>query len=190
VFVVATFVINVARRPTTFTLLAAAFAAAGTAGLCASGTYVDRYAWDAAWSVGLLLPFFVPWERRIARAVAIAALVAVAVFDVDSMQEYFSWNRARWTAYRELLERGVPPADIDGGSEPFSFYELPGATQKQRRQLIFAHPPQSWVISFHALPGMRVEKEIPFDGWFGRHHGVVYVLRRTISGTSSSASRG
>jgi hypothetical protein len=188
--VLATIVIKVGRRPTTFTLLAASFAAVGTAGLCASGTYVDRYAWDAAWSVGLLLPFFVPWERRIARAVAIAVLVVVAVFDVGSMQEYFSWNRARWTAYRELLVRGVPPADIDGGSEPFSFYELAGATQKQRRQLIFAHAPQPWLISFHALPGTRVEKEIPFVGWFGRHHGVVYVLRRTVSETSSSTAHG
>ncbi len=181
---VATIVISVARRPTTFALLAAAFAVVGTAGLCASGIYVDRYAWDAAWSVGLLLPLFVPWERRAARAVAIAALVAVAIFDVGSMQEYFSWNRARWTGYRELLARGVPPVAIDGGSEPFNLYEVAGVTQKRRRQLIFAHPPQTYVISFHALPGMRVEREIPFEGWFGRHHGVVYVLRRTVSGTS------
>jgi hypothetical protein len=183
-FLVATIVIRVARRPSAFTLLAAAFAAAGTVGLYASGIYVDRYAWDSAWSVGLLLPMFVPWERRIARAVAIAALVAVAVFDVGSMQEYFSWNRARWTAYRELLARGVPPVAIDGGSEPFNLYEIAGVTQKRRRQLIFAHPPQAYVISFHALRDMRVEKEIPFDGWFGRHHGVVYVLRRNLSGTS------
>jgi hypothetical protein len=182
--VVATIVINVARRPSTFSLLAAAFAAAGTAGLYASGLYVDRYAWDSAWSVGLILPLFVPWERRAARAIAIAALVAVAIFDVGSMQEYFSWNRARWTAYRELLARGVPPADIDGGSEPFNFYEIAGVTQKRRRQLIFNHTPQQYVISFHRLPAMRVEKEIPFEGWFGHHRGVVYVLRRTVSGTS------
>jgi hypothetical protein len=188
--VVATIVINVARRPTPFALLAAAFAAAGTAGLYASGTYVDRYAWDSAWSVGLLLPLFVPWDRRVARAIAITALVAIMTFDIGSMQEYFSWNRARWTAYRELLARGVPPADIDGGSEPFSFYELAGATQKQRRQLIFAHPPQRYLISFHPLRGTRIEKEIPFEGWFGRHRGVVYVLRRTVSETSSTAAPG
>jgi hypothetical protein len=182
--VVATIVIAVARRPTTFTLLAAAFAAAGTAGLYASGLYVDRYSWDSAWSVGLLLPIFVPWERRAVRAIAIAALVAVAVFDVGSMQEYFSWNRARWTAYRQLLARGVPPADIDGGSEPFNLYQIAGVSQKRRRQLIFAHPPRQYVISFHLLPGMHPEKEVPFEGWFGCHRGVVYVLRRTVSGTS------
>jgi hypothetical protein len=183
--VVATIVIAVARRPTTFALLAAAFAVTGTAGLYASGIYVDRYAWNSAWSVGLLLPLFVPWERRVARAVAIGALVAIAVFDVGSMQEYFSWNRARWTAYRQLLARGVPPVAIDGGSEPFNFYEVAGVTQKRRRQLIFAHPPQPYVISFHQLPGMYIEKEIPFEGWFGRHHGVVYVLRgAAVSGTS------
>ncbi len=151
---------------------------AGTVGLFGSGLYVDRYSLDSAWPICFLLAAVIPWERRLARSISVAVLVAMTIFSTMSVQEYFAWNRARWRAVHALRARGVPVQTIDGGSEVMSFYELPHATQQKRRQLIFAPPERIYLLAFRPIPGYQVIAHEPFEGWLGWHRGAVYTLRK------------
>ncbi|MCU1229854.1 MAG: hypothetical protein JWO97_2738 [Acidobacteria bacterium] len=170
-------IIEVIRRRELFPMLATALALAGTAALFGSGLYVDRYSFDAAWSIGFALVAIVPWERRGARIVAIIALICVASFDVLSVNEYFAWNRARWAAIGDLRARGIPIEQIDGGSEPFTLYEVSKMTQRERRRSLGKSRP--YMLAFNAdVPGYAPIARYEFEGWLGTHRGAVWVLEQ------------
>ena len=168
------------RRVDALYLLGAIGIAAGTVTLLVSGQYVDRYALDTAWAAGLLLPFVIPWNERRARVTAAILLLAVALFSIFSMQEYFAWNRARWTAYWELRNGGAGVKEIDGGAEPYLFYELSQARDiHERRRMGFGSGPRKYVLAFGPLPGYRVIGQKAFKGWLGWHRGAVLIEVRT-----------
>src|SRR4029078_6139698 len=79
--------------------LALVHALLGTAALCASEHYYDRYALDATWSLVLLIPMAVRWNLPAIRIASAAALIAIAAFSTFATGEYFAWNRARWNAW-------------------------------------------------------------------------------------------
>jgi hypothetical protein len=120
--------------------LSVALAATGTAALIGSGLYTDRYALDSAWSIGIALPLVVPWEKRWAGTTAVVVLVAVAMFSVLSVQQYFAWNRQRWAAYDSLRARGIAVTDIDGGSEPTNLYEVSKMNRDEARKRTMYRP--------------------------------------------------
>ena len=144
-----------------------------TLGLAASGIYSDRYSLDSAWSIGIALAILAPWEKRGARIAAIAVLVAMAVWGTFSVQEYFAWSRARWTAYQSILARGVAPEQINGGSEPTNWYERWKMTRQEARRSIMVAPPRKYVLAFAPVEGYAVIGRVPFEGWLGWHRGEV-----------------
>jgi len=159
--------------------LAILTAALGTLALFASGYYYDRYSLDSAWAVVIALPLVVPWEKRLARRIAAAGLIAIAVFSTLSVQEYFRWQRARWTAFHDLRARGVAVERIDGGAEAFGFYELADAPVAVARR---GHPPREYAIAFRPLDGYTVVGRYPFSSFLGLRRGEIVALR--LSGTS------
>jgi hypothetical protein len=161
-------------------------AAVGTLALFGSGYYYDRYSLDSAWMVCLALPLVVPWERRLARVLAVVALIAVALFSTLSVQEHFAWQRARWQAWRDLRARGIAIDQISGGAEAMGLYELAHAPVSYARR---GHPPRPYVLTFRPLGGFRVVARYPFTSFLGTRRGAIYVLER-ISGTSLSAAHG
>jgi hypothetical protein len=146
-----------------------------TLALFASGLYYDRYSLDSAWMVSLALPLIIPWERRSARWLAGVALAVVAAFSVLSVQEHFTWQRARWQAWTDLRTRGVAVTQIDGGGEAFGLYELADAPVAVGRR---GHPPRAYAIALHSLPGYRVVGEYPFTSFLGMRHGAIVALQR------------
>ncbi len=146
--------------------------------LFGSGLYVDRYSFDSVWSVGLAMPFLIPWNRRSIRVLVLVALIAVATFDVFSVQEYFAWNRARWDALDSLRSRGVPIEQIDAGSEPFNFFEISKMNQQQRRRMVIGFRPRTYVLTYQPVPGFAIVETHPFSGWLGAHQGAIYTLRK------------
>ena len=42
-------------------------------------------------------------------------MLAVAVFSVFSVNEFYSWQRARWTAFFDLRREGIALAEIQAG---------------------------------------------------------------------------
>lgn len=157
--------------------LALASVVFGTLILFASGLYFDRYSLDSAWALAIALPLIVPWQKRLARALAIAALVVVGFFSTFAVREYFAWNRARWTAYHDLRAKGIALDQIEGGAEADGFYELREATLAQARR---GHPQRPYVIAFNVLPGYRVIARYPFSGFLSLRRADVLVLERTI----------
>ena len=153
--------------------LAIASVVIGTAALCLSGYYYDRYSLDSAWALMIALPMAIPWKRAGAKVAAVVALLAIGFFSTMGVQEYFAWNRTRWSMWRELRARGVSIERIDGGVEAWSFYELANADRKKAAR---GHPPRQYMIAFHRLPGYRTIEMREFEGFLGLRRGVVYVL--------------
>jgi hypothetical protein len=170
------------KRATLLLTLAVALAFTGTVGLMGAGIYADRYSLDSAWSIGIALALIVPWEKRMARAAAIVALSSIAIFSTFSVQEYFAWNRARWQAFHALRNLGIAVADIDGGNEPKSWYEVSKMNRDQARKAIMFQPARPYRLAFRPLPGYAVIGRVPFEGWLGWHRGAIYAMR--LSGTS------
>jgi hypothetical protein len=166
--------LTLARRNETL-MLAVASIGFGTLILFASGLYFDRYSLDSAWAVAIALPLIVPWQNRLACALAIVALVVMAFFSTLAVQEHFVWNRARWSAYHDLRAKGLTAAQIDGGPEASGLYELRDATLSSSRR---GHPPKPYLITFHRLPGYRVIATYPFTGFLGVRRGEVVVLAK------------
>jgi hypothetical protein len=161
---------------TNASLLALGMALFGSLALLGSGLYVDRYSLDSAWPLVIALPLMLPWQSRAVRGVSVAALIVVAVFSIFSVQEYFSWNRARWMAINDLRAHGVPITSINAGAEPFYLYELSHGDQRMRRIHQFGVGERPYTIAFEPLAGKRVIARYPFRGWLGLHKGEVFVL--------------
>jgi hypothetical protein len=161
---------------TNLSLLALGSALFGSLALFGSGLYVDRYSLDSAWPLVIALPLMLPWQSRAVRVVSIAALVLVAIFSTLSVQEYFSWNRARWTAINDLRALGVPITSINAGAEPFYLYELSHGDQRMRRIYQFGVGERPYTLAFEPLAGKRVIARYPYRGWLGLHQGEVLVM--------------
>jgi hypothetical protein len=164
--------------------LAAASVAVGTLTLPVSQQYVDRYSIDTAWAVVLLLPLVIRWDLRRVRVIGAIALAVFALFSILATQEYFLLNRARWSAWWELRDRGVALKQIDGGAEPYLYYEMSQAkTAQQRRKMAFGGGRRPYVLATAPMPGFRVIAHHRFTGWLGLHHAEIVTLE-AISGTS------
>jgi 4-amino-4-deoxy-L-arabinose transferase-like glycosyltransferase len=117
-------------------------------------------------------------SSRTALASAAITLLLLGGFGVVATRDYFAWNRARWTALERLQERGVTPAEIDGG---FEFNGWLTYDPRYRRD-----PMKSWwwvmddryVAAFGPLPGYREVDREPFWRWLPPHEGAVLILER------------
>jgi hypothetical protein len=159
--------------------LAGASVILGTVTLPVSQQYIDRYAIDTAWAAVILFALTIRWELPFVRGAAIAALVITAAFSMLATQEYFAMNRARWAAWWELRNRGVPIKSIDGGAEPYLYYELSLArTPRERRRMAFGGGKRVYVLAIEPLPGFRVIAHHPFTGWLGLHRAEIVTLER------------
>jgi hypothetical protein len=174
---------------TNASLLALGVALFGSLALFGSGLYVDRYAFDSAWPLVIALPLILPWKSRAVRILSVGALVIIAMFSTLAVQEYFSWNRARWAAIRDLRARGVAITAINAGAEPFYLYELSRGDQRMRRIYQFGVPDRLYTVAFEPLPGKRIIARYPYRGWFGLHNGDVFVLATPGAPASSAALR-
>ncbi|HEY6843947.1 MAG TPA: hypothetical protein VI391_07250, partial [Thermoanaerobaculia bacterium] len=160
------------------TRLAVCLALISTIALAASGFYWDRYSLDSAWSAGIALALVVPWQKRAAKTLSIIVLIIVGLWSALSVQEYFAWQRARWSAFHSLRVAGVLVSDIDAGSEPSNFYEIATMSRAEARRAIMVHPPRDYMLAIGPMPGYQVIARAPFEGWFGLHRGAIYTLRR------------
>jgi hypothetical protein len=176
------------RAPRTNTsLLTLGAALFGSLALFGSGLYVDRYSFDSAWPLVIALPLMLPWQSRAVRCMSVVALAIIAIFSTLAVQEYFSWNRARWTAINDLRARGVAITSINAGAEPFYLYELSKGDQRMRRIHQFGVGDRPYTVAFEPLAGKRVIARYPYQGWFGLHKGEVFVLTAPTETSYSTA---
>jgi len=128
----------------------------------------------------MLLPF-----RRARRGpeVALVGVVLVAAWSIWWEREYLERRAALWQAGQELVERGVPPEQIDGGFEWNGWYrgqvEIAAAVERRladgpgRRLTKYVsqglHRRMRWVVAYAPPRGAgsdRVLVEVPY--WRGQ----------------------
>ena len=179
----------VLRRATStnLSLLALGSALFGSLALFGSGLYVDRYSLDSAWPLVIALPLMIPWQSRAVRGISIAALALMAIFSTLAVQEYFSWNRARWTAISDLRARGIAITQINAGAEPFYLYELSHGDQRMRRIHQFGVGERPYTLAYEPIAGKRVIARYPYTGWLGLHRGEVFVMLSSLQTTRLSS---
>ena len=96
-----------------------------------------------------------------------------------------AWNRARWEDIRYLRhDLNVPDWQIDGGLQ----YNVLFTRETHWR--LYGYRPYDggakgwWIVddtyalSFHPRPGMRVMRRIPYYSWLGMEERAMLVLTR------------
>jgi hypothetical protein len=112
---------KLARRGSSVPLLFALLAAGQT---LAYYTYLDRYLL-AALPAALLVALLVKPRTRLAIPLAVAGLGVLAVWSVWWESEYLARRAAQWQAAQAVVERGVPPQEVNGGFEWNRWYRGP-----------------------------------------------------------------
>ncbi len=81
----------------------------------------DRYYFPCVLGGALMLATLLEWRLGETRRGTLlgkgASLLALAVFTVFGLHDYFRWNEARWQLFDEAVAGGIDPARIDGGYE-------------------------------------------------------------------------
>jgi 4-amino-4-deoxy-L-arabinose transferase-like glycosyltransferase len=132
-----------------------------------------------------------PSENLLQRAGAIVILLLFAFFSVATTRDYLSWNRARWTALRNLMaEERVSPARIDGGFEFNGLYLYSPDSHRE-------DPSKSWwwvsddeyLITLGEVPGYSVVKKYPFTRLLPPEEKSIFVLHREEIGGQGNTGK-
>ncbi len=114
-----------------------------------------------------------------AYAVVAIALFTFACFSVVATHDFLAWNRTRWVALSDLMQKGgVSPRQIDGG------YEFNGWFLYDPRYELHDEKSWWWVdddeyrIAAGPTPGYRIERRLPVERWWDGTTPDVFVLRR------------
>jgi len=100
-------------------------------------------------------------------------------YGVCGTRDYLAWNRARWVALNDLMQKDkVLPSAIDGGFE-FNGYYLYRPDYK-------IDPKKSWwwvddddyLITFHPTTNYSVYRTYPYTHWMPPYTGTICVLKR------------
>ncbi|MBU4199177.1 MAG: glycosyltransferase family 39 protein [Verrucomicrobia bacterium] len=109
----------------------------------------------------------------------LACLLAWAIFAVGGTHDYLAWNRARWQAARDLMEKiNISPASIDGGFEfnGLFFYD-PFYANDGDKSWWWVQDDQ-YVIAFGPLRNYTECARYRYRRWFPPGYGWIQVLRR------------
>jgi hypothetical protein len=122
--------------------------------------------------------------RRLRPSPALAAvgLLAVGVFSVGLMWDYFDWHAVRWANSQALVAQGVPLEKLDAGYEWAGWHLSDEAYAYIQAQHVpvTANPVQyvidpEYMVTFTAQPGYQVAQEWPFYSPF-RPNGADHLL--------------
>jgi hypothetical protein len=132
-----------------------------------------------------------PDQRRMApilRSAAVLVLFVFLTFSFCATRDYFAWNRARWKAVSDLVDKQhIPWSKIDGG---FEFNGLYGYhSDDSDRTASDSCKGKSWwwvqdneyVLAMGPIPGYAVKAEYEFRRTVPPGHGAILVLHRKIA---------
>jgi Dolichyl-phosphate-mannose-protein mannosyltransferase len=119
---------------------------------------------------------------RVRYLASLCVVVLFALFSVLGTKDYFSWNRARWSALDYLSQMdGVNPEAVDGGPE-FNGWHLYDETYVESdAKSWWWVKDDKYLLSFQPVNGYGVEKDFPYSGWLPRRDGHIFVLQRESS---------
>ena len=100
-------------------------------------------------------------------------------FTVTSTHDYLAWNRARWEALTQLVEKDqIDPKKIDGGFE-FNGWFLYDADYKPKEgKSSWWVDDDEYIITMGLVPGYSLWKTYDYPSWVTWGEGHVYILNR------------
>jgi 4-amino-4-deoxy-L-arabinose transferase-like glycosyltransferase len=128
---------------------------------------------------GAISRAFASRAARARAAPAVAAVLLLSFYAVAGTHDYLAWNRARWGALDDLVEKdGVAPSRIDGG------YEFNGSFTYQETGRPAGGKSWWWVVddefvlTMGPLPGYAPHRVVAYRRWMPAGEERVYVLKR------------
>lgn len=150
---------------------------AGTAILWTSGIYFDRYVLDALWPLSILFALAMgDSSRKLWTAAALTAVVAV--IGIFGMHEYLDWNRARWSAYRDLRARGVTLQEMDAGYEinQYLLGSFDGPLRLRRKGMSVVD--DEYILTLNEVSGYQTIAAHSYSSVFGLGKRDLYTQHR------------
>ncbi|PVX82246.1 glycosyltransferase family 39 protein [Paraburkholderia unamae] len=152
--------------------------------------YFDRYLLVPTFA--LLALFTIEWQgaasaeptekarkgMRTYGAAAMFALVLTGAYGVAGTHDYMSWNRARWSLLDTLLNRGVKPAQIDGGEEFNGTYLYDPNYVESPTKSFWWVIDDEYLVQFGGQDGYHTVASVDVDGWLPNFRTQLLALRR------------
>ncbi len=145
--------------------------------------FLDRY---LIWLLPLLMCIMLAWKNSIrlrasvlSYSVAVAIITIYGLFALGGTHDYLAWNRARWQAIADLMEKdGISFKKIDGGFEFNGWYAYDAKYHISPSKSWWWVDNDDYVISFGPILGYREMRRYPFKRWIPPEGGNIFVLQR------------
>ena len=144
----------------------------------------DRYLLPLCIVVSLALPLLGMRSvtgvlRRAACIFVCTWLLASMCFSVISTHDFLAWNRTRWMALSDLMEKqGISPRRIDGGYEFNGWFLYDSFYEPHDEKSWWWVDDDEYMISAGPMPAYRIERRLTVDRWWPGTAPDVFVLRR------------
>ncbi len=116
---------------------------------------------------------------RFAKFAVITMLALFALFSICATRDYLGWNRIRWEALYELMDKKqVSPTDIDGGFEFNGLYTFDPLYRENSGKSWWWVRNDEYQITFGPLPGCKVVMEYSYYCWLIPHTQKILVLQK------------
>ena len=120
-----------------------------------------------------------PKKRFIAVALVSLITIIMAIFSIAGTRDYMNWNRARWQALNNLIEKeSISPNEIDGGFEFNGWYLCNSNEPITAQKSIWGGNNTRYMITMGPVRGFEFYREYIYDKWLPPGQASIYVLRR------------
>jgi len=110
---------------------------------------------------------------------AMVVLFFYGLFALAGTHDYMAWNRVRWQALTDLMEKDhISHQHIDGGFEFNGWYAYDAKYEQNSSKSWWWVEDDSYVISFGQIAGYEEIKRYPFHRWMPIGQGNIFVLKR------------
>ena len=107
-------------------------------------------------------------------------MIVMAIFSITGTRDYLSWNRARWQALNNLIEKeSISPNEIDGGFEFNGWYLYNSNEPITAQKNIWGGNNTRYMITMGPVRGFEFYREYTYDKWLPPGQASIYVLRRS-----------
>ena len=145
--------------------------------------FLDRY---LIWPLPLLMGVVLagrstvrPGVQALPLSIAAALLVIFGLFAVGGTHDYLAWNRVRWQALTDLMEKdGISYKNIDGGFEFNGWYAYHANYRIDPSKSVWWVSGDDYVLSFGPILGYVEMNRYPFERWIPLGQDDIFVLQR------------
>ena len=142
--------------------------------------FLDRY---LIWLLPLLMCLVLAWKRLRIQVLSLSVFMIIisiyGFFALGGTHDYLAWNRARWKAAMDLVEKdGISYRNIDGGFEFNGWYGYDAGYHIVPSKSLWWVDEDHYVIAFGPMPGYIEIRHYPFQRWLPPTEGRILVLQR------------